>query len=77
MEPLVYAYVGADGPDVLPPEDLVRSDSATYEHTGDLTVPGQAQYVGREGFFAVDPATDEAWTPAALNAAEFGYKWVA
>jgi hypothetical protein len=74
---LVHAYVRADGPDVLPMKMLVRSGSTTYEHAGDLTTPGQAQYVGREAFFAVDPATLEAWTPAALNAAQFGYKWVA
>jgi hypothetical protein len=74
---LVHAYVRADGPDVLPMKMLMRSNSATYEHAGDLAAPGQAQYVGREAFFAVDPATDEAWTPATLNAAEFGYKWVA
>jgi hypothetical protein len=56
---------------------LVRSDGAVHAHAGDLAVPGQAQYVGREAFFAVDPATDAAWTPAGLNTAEFGYKWVA
>jgi hypothetical protein len=74
---LVHAYVRADGPNVLPMKMLVRSDGTVFEYAGDLTAPGQAQYVGREAFFAVDPATLEAWTPAALNAAEFGYKWVA
>jgi hypothetical protein len=46
--------------------------------TGSRPQPAQGLIIDETwGAFAADPATDEAWTPAALSVAEFGYKWVA
>ena len=52
----------------------VKSGATTGWSGEDVVLPAQGAYAQRTQFFPLDPATGVAWTPAAINAMEAGYK---